>query len=166
MKRLLLFMLPMMFVFGGCSSDDPELTPEKETGNLSFDSYHIDYLSTGEERRTPQTLELIHIWKADGTDFNLETPHLDMLKGYMYDKNQEKSLEADYSYLDKWTLSKELKPGRYLIYVYYGNKSPYGTTRMSYSYTYFDIVKQEATFLKKYIKKGGDYPNLKYHPWD
>jgi|SRR5690554_3704302 len=161
MKKLLSF-TAIVLTFS-CSSDDDSAN-EVQNGTLSFNSYYVDKLSTGEERETAQTLALIHIWNADNKDFDFDKSKNDLVSGYVYDNVQKKSLKANYTYLDKWTLSNELKSGKYVMYVNYGQKTE-GRATFSYSYKYFEIRKKEVTFLKKYLRKDGSYPAFNYHTW-
>ena len=165
MKKLLL-LFGIIISFTACSDDEGVPVNENKNGSLSFDSYYVDKLSTGEERKTAQSLAIIHIWNADDTDFDFEKSKNDLMSGYVYDNIEGKSLKANRTYMNKWTLSEELKPGKYVIYVNYGQKVSSKQTEFSYSYTYFEIKKQEVTFLKKHLRKGQSYPYFVYHPWE
>ena len=162
MKKLL-FLFSICFILFSCSSDDNS-EKDSQNGTLIFSSYYVDKLSTGEDHEIIQPLAVIHIWNADNTDFDFEKSKDDLLSGYIYDKTQNKSLKANYSILNTWTITNELKAGKYVIYVNYGEKTN-GKATFAHSYTYFEIKKNEATILKKYLKKGGDYPAFKYHKW-
>src|SRR5690554_8064146 len=114
MKKFLL-LFSICFITFSCSSDDN--SSETQDGTLIFNSYYVDKLSTGEDHEIIQPLAVIHIWNADNTDFDFEKSKDDLLSGYIYDKTQNKSLKANYSILNTWTITNELKAGKYVIYV-------------------------------------------------
>jgi|SRR5690606_7320092 len=162
MKKLL-FLFSISLILFSCSSDDNS-EKDSQNGTLIFNSYYVDKLSTGEDHEIIQPLAVIHIWNADNTDFDFEKSKDDLLRGYIYDKIQNKSLKANFSLLNTSTLTSEFNAGKYVIYVNYGEKTN-GRATFAHSYTYFEIKKNEVTILKKYLKKDGDYPAFKYHKW-
>lgn len=162
MKKLL-FLFSICFILFSCSSDDTSENTS-QNGTLIFSSYYVDKLSTGEDNQKAQPLEIIHIWEADGKDFDFSKSQFDLLEGFLFDKTQNKSFEANYTYLKKWNLTEELKAGKYVIYVLYGDNS-HGIARFGHSYTTFEIKPKETTILYKYLRKGTNYPNLSYHKW-
>lgn len=84
--------------------------------------------------------------------FDFEKSKDDLLSGYIFDNNQSKSLKANYSVLNTWTITNKLKAGKYVMYVNYGQKGD-GRATFAYSYTFFEIKSNEATIFKEISKK-------------
>lgn len=153
MKKLILIICALAIIAGCKKSED-----EPKTGRYTFSCYIQDRLSTGEIIEKSKDIAVLHIWDANGRDFDTSN-FGDAISGYMFDKIEGKSVQSIETKMYLSSAYGELPVGRYLIYINIGNEYP----NFAYSYKVFDIVGGEVTNLKKVFHLG-IYPTS-YDPW-
>lgn len=136
--------LPLFFflLLTGCK--DTESTPTPPT-NLVLSVLKQNLSASGEITETPVS-STIYVWKADNKDFDVNASGTDIYIGYAYEKNSKSYINAQQGGIGL-TLSEELAPGRYFVYVLLPKTNKTGS--QAYSYTYLNIAEGQTLTTKK-----------------
>ncbi len=156
----------------GCSSSTEEidLSPySKGEGGAQVLVYYQKTLGTGEAVNERYNGSLVHIWNADGRDFDVDKSYSNIIEGYLYDRISDKSYKPVVTKLGIDSFIKTLKVGKYFIYIntlkpesFYRGVPTYG-----YTYKYFEVKEKDIVTLKKVFDiKKGEGPNKKLFPWE
>jgi hypothetical protein len=157
MKKNLLLPL-LLFVFLTACKDEED-APEPQTRiDLEVSKQKLDSSGKVTVNRAPA---IIHIWKAEDRDYDVEASSSDMYIGYAYDKVSGTHKTAEYGSVG--SVAKEVvKPGRYFVYVLLMKSSSAGS--LAYSYTTVDVKEGETLALKKVFSH--DIGTEQYEEWD
>ncbi len=152
MKRLITLLM-LVFAFTACSSSSDDMDEINEQmdpeGLVAINFYYQKtLLSTGEKMQNRLEATILHIWDANGRDFDFKKSSIDLLEGYLYDQKEGKSIKPITTAMYKDYYTKKLPVGKYAIYVYVAPAEyPLGIPRQSY--TFFEVKEDQTTDLKK-----------------
>lgn len=158
MKKVLLLPLFLFLSLTACKDeDDPE--PEPESSIVVEVRKEVKAASGAVTKE--HVSAIIHIWPAEGRDFDVEASGSDIYIGYAYDKNS-----GDYETAENgsvgWRMNEPIEPGRYFIYVVLKKSTDSGS--LAYSYRYFDVKEGEKVILTKNFSH--NVPSETFEEWD
>jgi hypothetical protein len=141
MKKLLILPLLFLLAFTGCKKDGDGPADTR----LALTIFKQEQSSTGDITEIPASA-IVHVWKAEGRDFDVAASGTDINIGYAYDKTTQTSYTANHGAVGN-TMREKIEPGRYFVYVVLPKSANAGS--QAYSHTYFDIKEGQTKTLKK-----------------
>jgi len=158
MKKALLLPLLLCLFLTACKEDETDPGPLETL--IDVDVRKEVKAASGSVKREPATA-IIHIWPAEGRDFDVEASGSDIYIGSAYDKNSGEYKAAKYGSVGSH-MNEPIEPGKYFVYVVLMKSSKSGS--QAYSYKYFDIKEGETLELKKTFSH--DVPSETFEAWD
>ncbi len=116
---------------------DSTTEPETKEGYI-IDVKKNRKLTTGEIVVGNIQVAVIHVWKIEGNN-NVKIGN-DVILGFAYDHTANKSVKANYTYVNTSHVAEQVPVGKYLVYVLLDNSI--GMGRLAYSHTTFQVKKE------------------------
>ncbi len=155
MKKLLILPLLILLAFTGCKKDDEGPSETR----MALTIFKQEQSATGQITEVPVSA-IVHVWKAEGRDFDVAASGADVNVGYLYDKTSQTSYTATAGAVGN-SMREKIEPGRYFVYVVLNKSSSAGS--QAYSHTYFNVKEGETETLKKTFSF--DAANNQFESW-
>jgi len=156
MKKALLLPLFLFLLLTACKDEDD---PEPVT-KVVVDTKKQEKSPDG-KITTVSASAIVHIWNAENADFDVEASGSDVYIGYIYDKNTDDYVTADYGSVGAH-MNEIIEPGKYFVYVLLMKSA--GSSSLAYSYKYFEVKEGETATLKKVFSHNA--PAGAFEEWD
>lgn len=160
MKKKSMLLAGIIILFANCSKSKPDSADTELNSGFIIRVYINKKLTTQEIVSNSASVGAIHVWKADGKDFEIVSS-TDAISGYARDKNTSRSIKSDYTTTSN-SFAMNAAPGKYFAFVILDDSET--GRRFCYSHTPFEVKKGEVTTLeKKFTTKA---PNLSFESWN
>jgi hypothetical protein len=157
MKKILLFFVALLAFVTACKDKEEDAPAPQTKIDLAIKK---EKLGASGKVSVDRAAAIMHMWRTEDAEFDVEDPSADMRIGYAYDKVSGSHKASEYGAIGS-VMREPVKPGRYFVYVSLMKSS--GPGSLAYSYTTVDIKEGETLKLEKVFKH--DVGTEQYEEW-